>query len=110
MAVEMPYGTAPVAVRLEREGFEPYEAQLAPVKPDNHGHRFVALGDTKGAARPLTNTTIRYTTKKPKPKPAAVTEPGPPTTSKPPEQPQDDGPKLAEMPDLSGKKPRPPGG
>lgn len=103
MSVEMPRGSEPVSVRLERDGFEPYEAELAPVGPQNHAHRLVPVP----APRPITNTPIRFTTKKPsKPKTPSTEATAPPTA--PPTV--DDGPKLAEMPDLTGTKPRPPGG
>jgi serine/threonine protein kinase len=111
VSVEMPRGAVPVSVRLEREGFEAYEAELAPLSDDNHSHRLVAL--VESAPEPLpkskTNTSLTFSARKPIKKKT----PQPPDavgTATPPEPPSEDtGPKLADMPDLTGTKPKPPG-
>lgn len=117
VSVELPRGATPVSVRLERAGFEPYEAELAPVKDDNHSHRLVALVQPEPTPRPKTNTSLTYSAKKPIKKktpqpPDAVGQPGSKPTGLPGGEPpsEDTGPKLADMPDLSGTKPKPPGG
>ncbi len=116
MTVEMPRGDEPVAVRLEHDGFQPYDATLVPVGPQNHTYRFVALAQPED--RPKTNTNIRFTapgrTKKPKLKPTgeAPEASGPAVTPPtPPEQPREsgDGRTLAEMPSLKGGRLRPGG-
>jgi len=113
VSVEVPRGVMPVSVRLERTGFEAYEAELAPLADDNHSHRLVALVQPGVEPRAKTNTSLTYTARKPikkkTPQPSdAVGTPSGLPSGEPPSE--DTGPKLADMPDLTGTKPKPPGG
>jgi hypothetical protein len=115
VSVELPRSATPLSVRLDRAGFESYEAELAPVQDDNHSHRLVALVQPEPAgARAKTNTSLTYSAKKPIPKKKTPQPPdaaGQPTSKPDPTPPPEDtGPKLADMPDLTGTKPKPPGG
>ncbi|MFO0634305.1 MAG: serine/threonine-protein kinase [Nannocystaceae bacterium] len=118
MTVEMPRSDEPVAVRLEREGFEAVDLALAPWEPQNFSLRLVPLDRPTPAVTPVTNTNLRFTARQKKPKkpqgdaPEATGGPTPaPTSTPPPEDPKgsDDGRTLAEMPSLKGPRPRPGG-
>ncbi len=109
LSIEMERSAEPVSVRLEHEGFESYEAELAPVGAQNHGHRFVPLR-TESRTTAVVRPTLRFSARKstrPKTSPAPDESTTPPVA--PPAPSGDGGPELADMPDLTRTKPRPPG-
>ncbi len=124
--VEVPRGDEPLTVRFELAGYQPHEELFAPLASANHSVRLVPIEvEQPAVVKPLTNTNVRFTAKKPKgARPKGPTDPSTPpgpAVATPAPQPQggpDGGPtgdpkpdgELAAMPDFKGSKPRPPGG